>query len=292
MHTNKIGIYQPKIDGMYFAGNDLAKALKAKVFTYNDDIDCENLIIIGTTCLQKYSKIENKNFKSVAVIFSDSKCCVNYKWWNCYTKENNISVYAMPDLYKFCINGYTPVYQTINTSKIKTEKNKMLTIVHSPGEKFKSNLKGTREIFEVVKELKKKYKFKYRCLRGLTREECMVEKARSNIFIDQLIYGNNKIIDYGRWGIGIKYCGGLGKSGLEAMALKSCVITGGKIGDTEPYFPKPPVIFTNYNSFYDDLENLIKNESLRNILTDNQYEWSKKYTSPEFVAMNVTRHIV
>lgn len=286
MQKNKIGILT--LGKNYFACNNLSKAIKAKIYYDENKINCDHLFIVGATCLKRYSKIK-KTFKTVAVILSDSKTCSEYKWVNEYIKEKKLIVYAMPDLYEALTIDYVPVYQIIKLPEIDIKKSMKLLVSHSPGYKYSDNLKGSKEIFDIIKQLKIKYDFDYKCLTGLDYNTCIIEKSKSHIFIDQLIYNNYKI-KTNRWG-DIKYNGGLGKSGLEAMNLKCCVITGGKIQTTEPYFPVPPVMFTDYYDFYNTLEMVIQNESLRDSIIKNQYEWAKKYTSPEFVAMNITRHI-
>jgi len=57
----------------YFAAEHLSKALNAKLFSLTTkDIDVDHLIILGMRGLERYSKLKNKNFKSIAVIFSDT----------------------------------------------------------------------------------------------------------------------------------------------------------------------------------------------------------------------------
>jgi hypothetical protein len=72
------------------------------------------------------------------------------------------------------------------------------------------------------------------------------------------------------------YYGGLGKSGLEAMLLNTCVVTSGIVPNTKPYFDPPPITWTSYNTFYKDIEQLIVDSSRREQQIKNQNEWAGK----------------
>lgn len=285
-----IGILVPH--GKYFAAEHLAKALSATLYNLHDnEIIVEHLIIIGMRALEKYSKLRNKNFKSVAVIFSDTNLCKYSKWCNDYVRENNIAVYAMPDLHNYLSVPYIPAYQTIALPKIKIKKpTDRIVICHSPGLKGAYNFKGTKQIRKIVNGLSQRYNIEYVELIKETWEDCIKEKSKAHIFIDQLTKGN-PYIPQKRFGGKIIYDGALGKSGIEGMFLKCCVITTMNKAPTEEYFPFPPVVISDYYNFENDLEKLIADVEHRNQLIDIQYDWVKKYCSPDFVGMNVTRHI-
>jgi len=285
-----IGILVPH--GKYFAAEFLAHALNAKTFGLcTKELNVEHLIIIGMRALKRYSKLKKKDFKSVAVIFSDTNFCRYYKWCNKYTLENNIPVYAMPDLNDYCLQPFTPAYHTITLPDIEIKKPDDRTVIcHSPGTKAEDNIKGTEQIEIVINELSKKYNIEYLVLKNLSWKDCIKVKSTAHIFIDQLTK-NNPFIDQYRFGGEIKYKGALGKSGIEGMLLKCCTITTMGFHETAPFFPFPPVVLTDYFDLMNVLEILINDTKYRNSLIEDQYGWAKKYCSPEFVAMNVTRHI-
>jgi len=286
----KIGILAPH--GKYFAAEHLARALNAKLFgLYTKELNVEHLIIIGMRALERYKKLKEKKFKSVAVIFSDTNFCRYYKWCNEYTIENNIPIYAMPDLNDYCLQPFTPVYHTITLPDIEINKPDNKTVIcHSPGGKAGDNIKGTEQIGIIINKLSKKYNIEYLVLKNLSWGKCIKAKSTAHIFIDQLTK-NNPFIDQERFGGEVKYKGALGKSGIEGMLLKCCTITTMDFYETAPFFPFPPVVLTDYEGFKYDLEVLIKDVNYRNDLIEKQYKWVKKYCSPEFVSMNVTRHI-
>lgn len=301
-----IGILTPNIlvPNAYFAAEHLSKALNAELFGLtSSNLNVDHLIIIGMRGLESYAKLKVKNFKSVSVIFSDTNFCNYYKWCNEYTHKNNIPVYAMPDLNDYCLHPYIPAYQTITLPEIKIIKpTDRIVICHSPGAKAVKdkkcskhielawNCKGTEQINAIIKELSKDYNIEYLLLQDLSWEKCIKAKSTAHIFIDQLTK-NNPFINQARFGGKIHFNGALGKSGIEGMMAKCCTITTMDKHETEPYFPFPPVVLTDYLNFKDDLEILIKDVEYRNSLIEKQYAWAKKYCSPEFVAMNVTRHI-
>jgi len=277
----------------YFAAYNLSLALNATLYNVNERLIKEdNLIIIGMRGLEHYKKIRNTIFKTKAVIFSDTNFCRYYKWCNEYVSEHNIFVYAMPDLHDFLFCKYVPAYQTITIPDIIIKKpDDRIVICHSPGTiKGKFNYKGTNQINEVVEKLSKKYVIEYKLLQGFSHEKCIKEKSTAHIFIDQIIK-NNPFVDQNRFGNQIIYKGGLGKSGIEGMLLNCCVITSMDHPNTEPYFPPPPIIMTDYRDFELDLERAVCDINYRNKLVKKQKIWADKYCGPEFVSMNVTRHI-
>jgi len=243
---------------------------------HTEKINNDSITIVGYGALTKIKeRIQKHQFERVNFIASDTFFCKNYKWCNMFIKENNIHFYAMPDLEKFCLIGYKPIYQyVILNTKLTFPKSSKLLVTHSPGRKYKSNLKGSNEIKKIVFDLQKKYDFDFKLLSGVSMDDVIREKSKSHIFIDQLVYKNTNI-DQSYWGGKIKYDGGLGKSGLEAMALDTCVITSGIVPDTKPYFDSPPITWTSYQTFYEDLEELILNEGRRNNQIQSQNEWVK-----------------
>jgi hypothetical protein len=263
---------------------------QAKRWQINSRIDCRHLIIIGTMALRAVAKqIERGWYESVAVIFSDTNCCHYRKWWNPFAVLNNVHVYAMPDLADYCECEWVPVYQTMTMPNVSRKKSNLnLVVCHSPG--MKGQFKGTKQIQKDLANLLPKYGCDYQELVDKPWADCIYTKASAHIFIDQLVYGNTHI-NQKRFGGEVAYRGAIGKSGLEGMLLKCAVITGCPRPTTAPYFPEPPVVFTAYNRFSDDLERLIADVEYRETVAEQQHAWALKYLSPEFVSKHVTRHI-
>jgi len=197
----------------------------------------------------------------------------------------------MPDLHDYLRVPYTPAYQTMTLPYVEINKpNDRIVICHSPGKKGTLNIKGSRQIADVVKKFSKKLPVEYKVLTNLSWEECIKEKSRAHIFIDQLTK-YNPYINQKRFGGEIIYKGALGKSGIEAMMLECCTVTTMDRPITEPHFPPPPVILTNYFSFEYDIERVITDISHKKSYIEQQKKWVDKYCSPEFVSQHLTRHI-
>lgn len=90
------------------------------------------------------------------------------------------------------------------------------------------------------------------------------------------------------------YCGGLGKSGIEAMFFNSAVITTGSVPLTykNEEIPLPPVKWSSYDTALEDIEELVINKDAHRIQVENQKEWIKKYLSLEYVGKYFVDNIV
>lgn len=266
--------------------------VNGKLWMGGDAIKEDNLIVIGAVALKNISqKIKDNAFSSVAVILSDSVFCRDHKWVNDFVEQYNITVYAMPDITPFCNKTPIPVYQAMKIRQEAEEKPQdRLLISHSPNNPIKAITKGTPFIQKTLDKLKRIYDFDYDIIMGSTMKDCIRRKSRSHIFIDQMIYGNDDVPQK-RWGEEIKYHGGLGKSGIEAILLGCCVITGGEKPNTGPFFPPPPVVWSSYDTFYSDLKELIVYKKLRDHKTLTQSRWAERYLSFEFISKHITQHI-
>jgi len=250
----------------------------------------KNLIIVGVSALLSIADMIGR-FKSVSVIFSDSLCASEYLTWNKIVDKYKIPVYIMPGLIPYCNGDYIPVYQTIKTIfPVGTKPSDRIVIAHSPRDSVKRQVKGTPYIIKVIDDLKNKYPIELLLITNKTIKECIQLKSKAHIFIDQIVYGN-KEIPQGRFGGKIRYEGDLSKSGQEAMILGCCTITGAVKPDTSRYFPCPPVIWTSYNDFPNDLEKTIQDTAYRNKKAEEQMMWAREYLSSEFVAKHITQHI-
>jgi len=202
------------------------------------------------------------------------------KYEECKGIFNKIStlVFATPDkfpLVEFSVPTY-PYFQPVET--VEVEKSKTILLSHSPGLKIDEDVKGTAIIRDIFKRICKEYSnVKYEILSGLSYKECIVAKAKAHIFVDQFIPNYTS-----------QWSGGLGKSGLEAMAAGCATITTGKLSSTRLYFPECPVLLV---SSKDELYHIIRDLVIHpNKLTCTQQmhkTWIEKYASPECVAEHV-----
>jgi len=228
-----------------------------------DKVKDEESIIIGSNALYE---IHKKITKKITLIITDSFYLENHKEVNQIIKDRNINVFTMVDKGHLIDVELKPFFQPFDLSQTEIIKNNILTVCHSPWSEHKRKTKGSYKILESVS----KFNVDYVEILGKSWHECLLEKAKSHIFIDQLVAQDN-------------YIGGLGKSGLEAMLLKCVVLTSGEYIEND-YIEEPPVVWINGNNIEAKLKELIENKGLREEIINEQYEWAKKYTSYEFVA--------
>lgn len=291
----------------YFAAPFFAKALNAKLHALDHSRDnffgidievnkftrklhADYLFIIGTrTLLYMAARIDFSRFKKVAVIFSDTNCARLEKQWKKVVRANDIYTYAMPDLMQYCYKNTVPIFQTFYIPDIETSKpDDHIVICHSPGQK--AEYKGTDHIIKTVEKLSG-YNIELKIIKDATWEECLQAKASSHIMVDQVVLGN-KNFDQGRFNNRKKYLGAVAKSGLEGMMLGCCTISGCPDYDTSEYFPGPPVVYTDYSSFYKDLKTLIEDKEKRERTAEEQLLWAKTYLSAEFIRSHAMQHIL
>ena len=195
------------------------------------------------------------------------------------------TVLSMPDLFDYI--EYPTIYPVLQVNDVFAPPEKptdKVVIGHSPGNKGKTNRKGTLAIQEVIDEVSKDYDFDFKILTDLPHAECIREKAGMDIFIEQLQDPPQSYV-----GDGMKpFLGALGQSGQEAMCSGCATITSARLADTEPYFPNPPVLICNTKAaLKNDLKALLEKPNHRYATARLQYHWACKYLNPEFVATHI-----
>ncbi len=145
----------------------------------------------------------------------------------------------------------------------KTE-NKILRVCHSP---TRRTAKGTAEIIQIVEKLKRKIKFDFVLIEGVSHEECMKLKATCDIGIDQI--GNYAGTAYGR-------------SGLEFLALGIPTIT--EIPDEYEYLlPGHPFLNANKSNLDEILYQLLIDPGLRAKKRAEGIKWVREFVNPKRV---------
>lgn len=259
---------------------DFDSMISNKIFYDTDKLTFLNiikntdyLIIFGVVSLKflvNNLKINISRIDKVSLIITDTTFIKEYKIWNKFIIDNKLDVLIMPDLIKYLDKKitYRPYFQHIDISNIKLQnKNKKIIISHSPGLKYKLDLKGTSKIIKILSN------YNLDIIYNELWENCLIRKSKSHIFIDQLISSN--------------YGGGLGKSGLESMLVNTLTLTSGKQPITEPFFPNPPIIIINENNLKETVDFYLKNENELNKKIKEQNQWAAKYTSSDFVKNNI-----
>lgn len=233
----------------------------------------KRIIVFGTISLNSINLSNYKDKELILVITDSTFLKKNTNINNFLINNKNIKVLIMPDLIPFIDKKikYKPYFQHIGIDiNQPMKKYEELTFSHSPGLKYKSDLKGSRFIEDTLKDQK------LIVIRNKTWTECIDIKKKSHIFIDQMII-NNKY----------KYAGGIGKSGLESMLLKNILITSAPPLVTEPFFENPPSININPNKLRETIEGFIEDKDKIKTISNTQFEWVKKYTSLDFVKNNI-----
>ncbi len=142
--------------------------------------------------------------------------------------------------------------------------NRILRVCHSP---TRRTAKGTEEIIEVVKRLKRKVKFEFVLIEGIPHNECMKLKATCDIGIDQI--GNYAGTAYGR-------------SGLEFLALGIPTITEIPV-EYEHLLPGHPFLNASRNNLEEVLYQLLTDPELRLKKKEESIKWVREFVHPRRV---------
>ncbi|MGQ9817005.1 MAG: hypothetical protein ACUVQ3_03520 [bacterium] len=142
----------------------------------------------------------------------------------------------------------------------KTE-NRILRVCHSPTRRA---AKGTNEIIEIIERLKKKIRFEFVLVEGVSHKRCMELKANCDIGIDQI--GNYAGTAYGR-------------SGLEFLALGIPTIT--EIPEEYEYLlENHPFLNADKNNLEDVLYQLLTDPAMRAEKREQGLKWVKEFPNP------------
>ena len=226
--------------------------------------ECDLLIIAATSPLKwiqnQFNSLDILKDKNVKIVIGDSPYCINHKKLNKIFEKYNIEVFIMPDITDWCSIKYKPYYPPTQIIKNPTTyKSSPFIITHIPGQKLKTNRKGSNEIKNMLDKLSSKYNDVQVIIQGTTKwKELIRIKQNTTLYIDQLVKGN-KMSNPSRFG-SIEYEGGLGKNGIESMMLGIPTLTSGTgIGDGLP------MEWINMKNFEDTVCKFIEN---RNLLED------------------------
>jgi hypothetical protein len=181
-----------------------------------------------------------------ALLVSDSHYLVETERWNeHFARLEGVRLLLMPDLLPFADRSRAvPFWPVVDCrAAARSERNGAITVGHSPS-------KAAR--------------------RG-QKKEALARKARFAVFVDQVA---DRIFEPSSWH------GGLGKSGLEALALGCSVITSGSVASTEPWFPDPPVVWTDRERFERDLLGLVRDPERVRELGARGRRWAATVATP------------
>jgi glycosyltransferase involved in cell wall biosynthesis len=159
--------------------------------------------------------------------------------------------------------------QRINVIDFKPQfpntENNIPLIIHSPSAKIG---KGSNIILPIIEEIKKEgYKFEFKLLHNISRNEVLKTMQHADIFIDQII------------------CGGYGLATCEAMAFGKPVMCYIMPEVFEAGLDKNcPIVNTNPDNLKENLIKLITNPALRHNIGIESRKFVDKYHNADTIA--------
>lgn len=214
----------------------------------------EDIILTPDTALECRGLIEDSRFTMIAdaaglnealfmlgsldwashqrwvAFWGDTAYWQNSEAYNALAYEMRVSLtFAMMDIMQVALHAI-PLCHPVEDIGYSPEKGRSLKVMHSPRTENKRKLKGTDKIERVVSRLWQEFpKLYFSSLMNTPWRECLDLKKEAHIFIDQ-------IPDPGM-------AAGLGRSGEEALAFGSIVLTALHGAEyLTDFFPPPPVI--------------------------------------------------
>jgi hypothetical protein len=163
---------------------------------------------------------------------------------------------------------FVPIPYDADTVCPRQHENSMLRVGHSP---TRRKAKGTADIIEAIDRLKKKIRFEFLLIEGVSNKKCMELKQTCDIGIDQI--GN--------------YAGtGYGRSGLEFLALGIPTITEIP-GEYEGLLPGHPFVKATKNNFTDVLHRLLTDAELREEKRRQGIKWVRDFPNPRRIMAKI-----
>ncbi|CTQ55426.1 hypothetical protein LP7551_03969 [Roseibium album] len=188
-----------------------------------------------------------------------------------YSQFPSLKIFAMPDLIPFIYDREIfPFYPVVDCQQHEEDErpNTPLLVGHSPSRHTRFGQKGTEFILNVLQ----KHEIKYDLITGLDYATALQRKSQLDVFVDQISYEKFD---------SLSWSGGIGKSGLEAMALGCAVVTSGYLADTEPFMPIPPIVFVDRTNFENRMVSLMSNPEEIAHLSNAGRDWIQKYATPK-----------
>ncbi|RPE13234.1 glycosyltransferase family 1 protein [Chitinophaga lutea] len=175
-------------------------------------------------------------------------------------------LYLLPGLFKQTFS----VMQRIDFSALPLAyplpNKQKAVLVHTPSS---HSAKGTKHIRETVSKLKETYELEYIEITDVPREEVLKITATSDIFIDQIIFGN------------------YGLAASEAMAMGKPVVCFLMDLMLEVLPQDCPIINASPKSLYNKLVPLLQNAKLRHEIGMKSRQYAEKYHDGEKIARQI-----
>jgi len=201
----------------------------------------DRLVLCGLPALTMQLPPLTRETKPGAILLGDSHLLRDPAAANAALAASGLAVLAMPDKLPYLTVPARWFFPPTAIPSVETRRNpkgeRGVVVGHSPGKASRRAWKGTDQIVAVLGRVSEGHDIRVEILRDATHEQCLVRKATYDIFIDQLCPATSVPG-------GPEYRGGLGKSGLEALAAGATVVTSGR---AEDYAGRgdPPILFAN-----------------------------------------------
>lgn len=209
--------------------------------------------------LNKYVKVKDMNEDSIKrklefISKYIPDCLVDYELAE-YVKEYHSNIH------------YTRAAVDLNKYKfIKETNNKKFLIVHAP---TSPEYKGTNYILKAVNELKEKYDFDFKLVKGMSHKEAVKIYEKADLIIDQILIGS-----YGLFAI-------------ETMAMGKPVICWIDDFMKEKYPRELPIISANPDNIKEKIEYIIKNKDMVEEIGIQSRKYVEKYHDVNIISKNM-----
>jgi hypothetical protein len=262
---------------MHVDPKGMHKELSMQSVGLNEIPPAKHYIFCGSGILLEVDLEQLPGNKSVLI--TDSHYLRNTASIDQVILQYNIAAHVQEDLWHFCnILGKKIYIHPLQSLPTVNNKSARITIGHSPGPKVKTNVKGTRQITEVVNQVSKSYDIDYMCLTDYSWTECLRKKSLCHFFVDQLAPGNHPGA--------VEYKGGIGKSGYEAMALQCLTFSSGE--KPIPGQLRCPYVRCNtQDELYASLTYYLNNEAEASRHATLQYQWVYQFCRPGAVIKKI-----
>jgi hypothetical protein len=249
-------------------------------------VEIADLIVLGdATSFYTLARVSPRrqwlkwaNRKNLSVFFGDSAYFKYPRYFDGLCMEAGIfQAFFLPNLIPFTSLKAIPLHHPMPV--MVSDKAEKLTVMHAPGRDGKAAQKGTVEIEEVVAELQEEMDFDYRRLMYLTLEECLRIKATAHVVVDQLPPPGLP--------------SGLGRTGLEALAAASAVVTSMYDESlVDGFFPYPPAMpIHSQDDLRKVLRRLLEDAEQLSAIRDQSIAWAMENVELEPWLRYVGRHL-
>lgn len=215
--------------------------------------------------------------RPTALLVSDSVYLADATHWNeQFARLRGLHLFVMPDLLPFAdAKRAIPFWPVVDCRAFALpHAQREVTVGHSPSKAGRRAQKGT----DFIEEVCTRNGIPLEVVTELPYKEALAKKARFSIFVDQV---SDRIFADRSWH------GGLGKSGLEALALGCSVITSGNVASTQPWFADPPVVWTDRQRFEADVLALVRDPDRVRELGAAGRAWSETVSAPQAMVDHV-----